>query len=180
MARFVESDRIGGVLIAEHEAFGDDRGRFSEIFRREWFPDRSWEAVQLNRSESTAGVVRGLHYHQKQIDYWHCLSGHLRVGLYDLRRSSPTRGNAQVIDVDGRSPGGIYIPCGVAHGFLAVTDIVLIYVVDQYYDGADEFGVAWDDPQLGLDWRLEGPVTASDRDRTNPSLADIPDDILPS
>jgi len=179
VAGFVESDRIQGVLTAEHQTFGDERGRFSEIFRREWFPDRSWEALQLNRSESTAGVVRGLHYHRKQIDYWHCLSGHLRVGLYDLRRSSPTRGNAQVIDVDGSSPGGVYIPCGVAHGFLAVTDIVLIYVVDQYYDGADEFGVAWDDPQLGLDWRLEGPIIASDRDRANPSLGDLADDILP-
>lgn len=179
MTGFAESERIQGVLTAEHQTFGDERGRFSEIFRREWFPDRSWDAVQLNRSESAAGVIRGLHYHRRQVDYWHCLSGHLRVGLHDLRQGSPTCGNSQVIDVDGSCPGGVYIPCGVAHGFLAVTDIVLIYVVDQYYDGADEFGVAWDDPDLGIDWRLSGPAIVSDRDRANPPVADIPADALP-
>jgi len=179
MADFVESTHIQGVLTAEHRAFGDERGRFSEVFRREWFPDRSWEAIQLNRSESRAGVVRGLHYHLKQIDYWHCLSGQLRIGLHDLRLSSPTRGASQVIDVDGSCPGGVYIPCGVAHGFLAVTYIVLMYVVDQYYDGADEFGVAWDDPELGLDWRLDGAAIVSDRDRANPPLAALDSDTLP-
>ena len=179
MPVFVESDRIQGVLTAEYQTFGDDRGRFSEIFRLEWFPQRPWQAVQLNRSESRAGVVRGLHYHLKQVDYWHCLSGHLRVGLYDLRQSSPTRGAAQVVDVDGSTPSGLYIPSGVAHGFLAVTDVVLIYVVDQYYDGADELGVAWNDPQLGLDWQARCSVVVSDRDRANPRLADIAGDLLP-
>lgn len=179
MPDYHESDSIRGVLITEPRVFGDERGSFSEIFRREWFPERSWDAVQLNRSESRAGVVRGLHYHLKQIDYWHCLSGQLRVGLYDMRQGSPTSGAAQVLELFGSTPSGVYIPTGVAHGFLAVTDVVLMYVVDQYYDGGDELGVAWDDPDLGLDWRLEAPVIVSDRDRANPRLAVIPADTLP-
>jgi dTDP-4-dehydrorhamnose 3,5-epimerase len=113
------------------------------------------------------------------VDYWHCVSGRIRVGLCDLRPSSPTCGRGQLIDLGQDQLQGLYIPCGVAHGFAALTEVVLFYVVDNYYDGADELGVAWNDPQLGLDWNLDTPPILSERDQRNPLLANIPADQLP-
>ena len=179
MANLNESEQIQGVLLAELKAFGDERGRFAETFRKEWFPQRSWERMQVNRSESQAGVLRGLHYHHHQVDYWHCVSGRIRVGLCDLRPRSSTRDASQLIELGQDSLQGLYIPCGVAHGFAALTDVVLFYVVDNYYDGADELGVAWNDPALGLDWNLNTPPVLSARDQRNPLLKDIPADQLP-
>jgi dTDP-4-dehydrorhamnose 3,5-epimerase len=72
----------------------------------------------------------------------------------------------------------VYVPEGVAHGFLALTDAVLTYVVDNYFDGTDEFGVAWDDPDIAMPWGTTSPFL-SPRDRSNPRLRDIPEDSLP-
>jgi dTDP-4-dehydrorhamnose 3,5-epimerase len=178
MPKIENSAVIDGVQIVTFDAFGDDRGRFMETFRKEWFPQRSWEHVQCNRSESTAGVLRGLHYHFKQVDYWTVMSGKIRVGLYDLRPNSPTRGAAQTIDLSAESLQGVYIPIGVAHGFVGLTDVVLFYTVDNYYTGSDEFGIAWNDPALGLDWGVEQPIV-SKRDSSNPLVKDIPPELMP-
>mgnify|MGYP006163420623 CR=1 FL=1 len=175
----VESQLIADVLTLDLAVFGDDRGRFSEMFRDEWFPQRAWKQVQVNRSHSVANTLRGLHYHHKQADYWHVLSGTLRVGLYDLRPWSRTHGASQTIDVSGDDFTGIFIPPGIAHGFYAVTDVTLIYVVDIYYDGADELGVAWNDPALGLDWNVSSVPIVSERDAENPMLIDLPTAQLP-
>ena len=119
-----------------------------ETFRKDWFPERSWEIVQSNRSDSKAGVLRGLHYHFHQVDYWHVPHGQIRVGLADLRPSSPTYGASQVLEIGDHNQVGVFIPVGVAHGFLTLTDATVTYLVDQYYNGSDEFGVAWNDPAL--------------------------------
>jgi dTDP-4-dehydrorhamnose 3,5-epimerase len=166
------------VKFAHLSAFSDERGSFLETFRREWFPERSWDAVQANRSDSKAGVLRGLHYHFKQIDYWYLAAGRIRVGLADLRTGSPTRGGVQVLEVSEDDPVGIFVPVGVAHGFYAVTDCTLTYLVDQYYDNSDEFGVAWNDPDLQVNWGTDAPIL-SPRDQQNPLLRDIPEDELP-
>ena len=134
----------------------------------------------MEPSESQQGVLRGLHYHHRQVDYWHCGMGALRVGLLDLRCSSPTRGQGQVIELDQGRLRGVFIPAGVAHGFYAVTDAMLFYLVDSYYDGTDEWGVAWDDPDGGLDWGIEGVPILSPRDQNNPQLRDIPAEDLPN
>jgi dTDP-4-dehydrorhamnose 3,5-epimerase len=73
---------------------------------------------------------------------------------------------------------GLFIPIGVAHGFVALSEATLLYYVDNYYDGADEYGVAWNDPDLNLDWSVDSP-TISPRDANNPRLRDIPPDKLP-
>jgi dTDP-4-dehydrorhamnose 3,5-epimerase len=128
--------------------------------------------VQANLSLSRAGVLRGLHFHRRQADYWCVFAGRAFVGLYDLRRGSPTEGKKAEVRLDeseGRS--GLYIPKGVAHGFYAETDVQLQYLVDQYFTGADEFGVTWNDPDLGIDWPGRDPIL-SDRDRSNGTLAD--------
>lgn len=174
MAEIIESSHISGIKIVKLKAFGDERGRFLETFRKDWFPERSWEIVQTNRSDSRAGVLRGLHYHFRQVDYWYVPSGRIRVGLADLRRASSTYGASQVIEIGDHNECGIFIPCGVAHGFYALTDATLTYLVDNYYDGSDEFGVAWDDPDLAVPWNVSEPIL-SGRDRANPSLKAIPE-----
>lgn len=179
MPKIVESTAISGVCRVELQSFPDERGQFVELFRKEWFPGRSWRAVQSNRSLSAAGVLRGLHYHHQQVDYWFLTSGIIRAGLADLRRSSPTRGAVEIVEYSADDELGLYIPAGVAHGFLAVSEATLIYYVDNYYDGADEFGVAWNDPEIGLRWGVERPLLSA-RDRENPRLRDIPVDDLPS
>jgi dTDP-4-dehydrorhamnose 3,5-epimerase len=175
-----ESPIIPGVITADLKVFGDDRGRFTEIFRKEWFPQRAWLYVQMNRSESQAGVLRGLHYHFNQVDYWLVVKGQIRVGLADLRRESSSFQKTQTIDLDAADARGLYIPIGVAHGFLALTDVTLIYVVDNYYDGADELGLAWNDPHIRVNWmNVEDPVLSA-RDLANPRFSDIPFDALPA
>ena len=178
MTEIVASTVIEGVKFAHLRAFGDERGRFLETFRKGWFPERTWELVQTNRSDSKAGVLRGLHYHFRQVDYWYCAAGVLRVGLADLRRSSPTYCASQVIEIGDGKEVGVFIPCGVAHGFYAVTDVTLTYIVDNYYDGGDELGVAWNDAALAVPWGVAAP-TLSGRDRSNPLLQDIPEPLQP-
>jgi dTDP-4-dehydrorhamnose 3,5-epimerase len=170
---------IVGVQIAHLRAFEDDRGRFMETFRREWFPQRSWEKVQCNRSESKAGVLRGLHYHQHQVDYWHVTKGRLRAALVDIRENSPTFLNSFVVEMGEKNEIGLFIPVGVAHGFIAISDVMLTYTVDNYFDGGvDERGVAWNDPTFNLDWGVSNPIL-SERDTNNRLLKDIPKEELP-
>lgn len=174
-----ESDIILGVQIAKPRAFGDERGRFMETFRKEWFPQRSWDTIQTNCSESVGGVVRGLHYHFKQVDYWCIMHGRIRAALVDIRPNSPTFGATQTIDMDSDERTGLFIPVGVAHGFATLSErIILTYIVDNYYDNSDELGIAWNDPALNIDWGLENP-TISQRDAQNPRLADVPHSELP-
>src|SRR5688572_8023225 len=150
MPRIVESAAIAGVVIVEPDIHGDERGRFLETWRREWVGG-SREMVQANRSDKQAGAVVGLHFHRHQADFWTVISGRARVVLHDLRLGSPTQDGTEMLELgdDGR---GIYIPPGVAHGFAALTDLTITYLVDAYYDPADELGVAWDDPAIAADW----------------------------
>jgi dTDP-4-dehydrorhamnose 3,5-epimerase len=173
-----ESKFISDVLLVHLKSFDDERGRFLETFRKEWFPQRSWEIFQSNRSDSQAHVLRGLHYHHHQVDYWYVAHGQLRAALADLRPTSPTYRATQMIEMFEDSPLGLFIPTGVAHGFVSLTDATLIYIVDNYYNGGDEFGVAWNDPELGLDWGITDPIL-SPRDQENPCLRDVPIENLP-
>ena len=179
MSEILASSAILGVKFVQLRVFEDERGRFMETFRQAWFPERPWDIVQANRSDSHAGVLRGLHYHHCQVDFWHVAHGAIRVGLADLRRSSPTRGAVQVFEIGDGNLVGVFIPVGVAHGFYALTDATLTYIVDNYYDGADECGVAWDDPDLAVPWQAIAP-SLSLRDRANPRLRDIPESHLPA
>ncbi len=167
-----ESDVISGVYVVEPTAFGDERGRFVESYRRSWFP-AGREMVQGNRSDKTANTVVGLHYHLHQADYWYFTKGEAVVVLHDLRDGSPTDGASLMLEMGEADGRGVFIPPGVAHGFAARTDLTITYLVDQYYNPADELGVAWDDPALNADWGLAEPIL-SDRDRRNPLRADIP------
>ena len=178
MPNIEESEHIKDVFLVKLNQFVDERGRFSELFRKEWFPQRKWDAVQSNCSESVPGVLRGLHYHHHQVDYWYVVEGTIRAGLADVRPNSPTYLAAEIIELSETSGLGLFIPVGVAHGFVALTEAKLLYIVDNYYDGSDEYGIAWNDPQINLNWDVEHP-TLADRDSNNPLLREIPDADFP-
>jgi dTDP-4-dehydrorhamnose 3,5-epimerase len=172
-----ESGTINDVLIVAPDRHGDERGVFIETYRRSWFP-LGREMVQGNRAERQAGSVVGLHYHLHQADYWTVPRGRARVVLHDLRQGSPTDGATLAVDVDGDNALGVFIPPGVAHGFSTLTDVTITYMVDSYYNAADELGVAWDDPEVGADWGVERPIL-SGRDQANPRRADIDSALRP-
>lgn len=173
------SIHIDGVFTVQIRAFEDERGRFMETFRREWFPWIEWDRIQGNRSDSKAGVLRGLHYHHHQIDYWYVPNGNIRVGMVDLRPSSSTYMATQTLEIGDGNNVGVFVPIGVAHGFFALTDATLMYMVNNYYNGGkDENGVAWNDPTIKLDWGVTEPLL-SPRDQQNRFLRDISPDDLP-
>jgi dTDP-4-dehydrorhamnose 3,5-epimerase len=172
-----ESEVIAGVYVAEPRAVGDERGVFVETYRRSWFP-QGREMVQANRADRQQGCVVGLHYHLHQADYWYVPFGRARIVLHDLREESPTDGSTLTLDLGARPDGthdhrGVFIPPGVAHGFGALTNMTITYLVDGYYNPADELGVAWDDPAIGADWGIEQPILSA-RDQSNPARADLP------
>ena len=175
-ATVTESDRISGVWLADPTVHSDERGCFVETYRRDWIPGAR-EMIQQNRGDRTAGCVVGLHYHLHQADYWYVPFGRARVVLHDLRFGSPTDGATLCFDLGSRADGthdhrGLYIPPGVAHGFASLTDMTITYLVDGYYNHADERGVAWNDREVAADWGVVDPVL-SERDRANPRRADI-------
>jgi len=177
MATIDELDEIAGVRVVTPSVHGDERGVFVETYRRQWFPDGR-EMVQGNRADRSAGCVVGLHYHLHQADYWYVPHGTARVVLHDLREGSPTDGATWWTDLGGPEHRGVYIPPGVAHGFASLTDMTITYLVDGYYNPADELGVAWDDPAIGADWGVTDPVLST-RDLGNPPRRDLPADRRP-
>ena len=172
MPSISESEFIREVLVVSPERHRDDRGVFIETYRRSWFP-LGREMVQANRAERQAGSVVGLHYHLHQADYWTVARGHARVVLHDLREGSPTDRATLCLDLDADNALGVFIPPGVAHGFASLTDLTITYLVDAYYNPADELGVAWDDPDIAADWGVSSP-TLSSRDQSNPQRREIP------
>jgi dTDP-4-dehydrorhamnose 3,5-epimerase len=177
-----ECDAISGVYIVEPKVFGDDRGFFVETYRRSWVPGAR-EMIQANRADRQAGAIVGLHYHLHQADFWYVPFGTARMVLHDLRAGSPTDGTTFFLDLGRRADGthdhtGVFIPPGVAHGFSALTDMTITYLVDGYYNPADELGVAWDDPAIGADWGVTSP-TLSGRDQANPRRADLDPALRP-
>lgn len=180
MTDFIQPlDAIHGAYVVHIRAFEDARGRFMETFRREWFPQVDWTRTQHNRSDSIAGVLRGLHYHFLQVDYWVVTRGRIRAALADLRATSPTMGRTYTLEMGDGQDLGLFIPSGVAHGFVGLTDCTLTYTVNNYYDGGkDEHGVAWNDPDLAVDWGVTQPVL-SGRDLQNPRWREIPEALRP-
>ena len=173
---------IDGAYLVDPVVHGDERGFFVETYRRSWFPGQR-EMIQGNRGDRQKGAIVGLHYHLHQSDYWYVPFGTLRVVLHDLRQGGPTDGNTWTIDLGAQPDGthshkGVYIPPGVAHGFGALTDGTITYLVDGSYNPADELGVAFDEPEIVADWGIDDPVLSA-RDRENPRRADIPADRRP-
>ena len=182
MPRISALDDIEGVYVVEPDVHEDSRGLFVETYRRSWIP-QGREMIQGNRADRQADAIVGLHYHLHQSDYWCIPFGTARVVLHDLRQGSPTDGITWSVDLgaqpdDTHRHTGIYIPPGVAHGFSALSDCTVTYLVDGYYNPADELGVAWDDPDVAADWGVVTPIL-SDRDLGNPRRKELPADRQP-
>jgi dTDP-4-dehydrorhamnose 3,5-epimerase len=171
------STEIAGVVVVTPDVHEDARGRFVETYRQEWVPG-SAPMIQANRADRSAGTLVGMHYHLHQADYWYVPVGRALVALHDLRAGSPTDGTTVTLEIGDHDHRGVYIPPGVAHGFCARTDLTITYLVDGYYDPADELGVAWDDPDMAIPWGIDEPVL-SGRDLTNPTRARIGDAARP-
>ena len=165
-------DGIDGVVLVPLEWNKDDRGAFAELFRQEWVPGAP-PMVQANLSRSRAGVLRGMHFHKEQADFWMLLSGRQFVALFDLRPESPTSGQKMELSQNAdEQMQGLYVPPSVAHGFYAESELEMLYLVDLAYTGDDEHGFIWNDPDAGINWPNPDPIL-SDRDRANPPLSEV-------
>lgn len=149
----------------------DERGAFGELWRDSWTAGLDLSFVQGNISSSRRGVLRGLHFHERQTDLWVVLDGRAQVATVDLRAliagvagALPT---SQSFALDAGST--ILIPPLVAHGFLALDELHLLYLVTNEYDDTDEHGFAWNDPLAEVRWMSDAPVL-SGRDSAAPSL----------
>lgn len=175
----VRVDEIPGVVLGRLQRFPDARGSFAEAWRASGGTSAEpFAGVQANLSSSARGVLRGLHLHQRQLDRWIVLDGVAFVALVDLRAMVSGEANEPaVLTATLTRDDTVVIPPGVAHGFLAIEPLELLYVVTNEYDGTDELGFAWDDPMVGVDWptvgTIDGRPIVSDRDTSNPSVKDL-------
>jgi dTDP-4-dehydrorhamnose 3,5-epimerase len=163
-----QETEIAGVLRRRMQVHADERGALSEIWRASWTDGLAdGPFVQSNLSRSQAGVLRGMHFHRQQTDLWIVVDGRALVATADLRGTEPPQVPAQTLQLEANE--AVLIPPRVAHGFLALSELTLVYLVTSEFDGSDELGFAWDDPQAAIPWPTAEP-TLSDRDRSNPPL----------
>ena len=152
--------KIEGVVILEPVVFGDRRGYFFESFSRRRFEEAVGvvDFVQDNESRSSHGVVRGLHFQlgeQAQAKLVRVVEGCVLDVAVDVRRGSPTFGQHVAVELSGENHRQLFIPRGFAHGFAVLSQTALFqYKCDNYYAPQAEGGIAWDDPALGIDWRI--------------------------
>ena len=168
---------LAGVSYGAIVRHADTRGSFRELWRASEVPDRTF--VQANLSSSTAGVLRGLHLHRRQDDRWIVSAGRAFVALVDIRPLLDGSGSNAVVETrELVADEWVVIPAGVAHGFLALEPLELIYFVTNEYDDSDELGFAWDDPAVAVPWPVlpgipDGRPILSGRDGVNPPLAEL-------
>lgn len=173
---------IPDVVIIEPRVFGDSRGYFFESWSQRDFDAllRPVRFVQDNESRSSYGVVRGLHFQKgafSQSKLVRVVEGVVLDVAVDIRRGSPTFGRHVAVELDADSHRQLFIPRGFAHGFSVLSDhAVFQYKCDNYYAPQAESAIAWNDPALGIDWRVPaGEAILSEKDRRHPLLADCPD-----
>lgn len=173
---------LPGVLVLEPEVFGDARGYFFESWNQRDFDALAGPVrwVQDNESKSRYGVLRGLHFQKgafAQAKLVRAVVGRVLDVAVDLRRGSPTFGRHVAVELSAENHRQCFIPKGFAHGFAVLSDeAVFQYKCDAPYAPQAEAGIAWNDPALGIDWRLpEADILLSDKDRRHPFLADAPE-----
>lgn len=176
--KFLET-AIAGVKVIEPRLFGDARGYFFEAYREDLFAGAGIDArfIQDNESFSNGGVLRGLHYQippYTQAKLVRVVSGRVLDVVVDIRLGSPTFGKHVAIELSGESKRQLFLPRGMAHGFAVLSpEAVFVYKCDNFYCPAAERCICFDDPALGIDWRLPPEtVKLSPRDRCGVPFAD--------
>lgn len=166
---------IKEVVVIAPRLFEDARGYFFESWTEEWFNAavRPIRFVQDNESKSCYGVVRGLHYQKgrfAQSKLVRVIRGRVLDVAVDIRRGSPTFGQHVAVELSEENHWQLFIPRGFAHGFSVLSEeAVFQYKCDNYYAPQQEGAIAWDDPDLGIDWRLPaGDIILSAKDAAHP------------
>jgi len=172
---------IDDIVLLEPEVHGDERGFLVETFSASAWGELGVgvDFVQDNHSRSGRGILRGLHFQTSpgQAKLVRCVRGRIFDVAVDLRRDSPTYGRWEGHELDDERHRQVFVPRGFAHGFCVLSETADVhYKLSSYYDAATEAGIAWDDPQIGVEWPLSDPQL-SDRDRSAPQLAEIADQL---
>ena len=176
--KILETD-IEGVVIIEPDVFEDARGYFFESFSQERFDKavRPVRFVQDNESMSSYGVLRGLHYQKgrhAQSKLVRCVKGAVLDVAVDIRKGSPTFGKHVAVELSEKNRRQLFIPRGFAHGFSVLSDTAIFqYKCDSLYAPQSEGAIAWDDPDIGIDWQIPADaVLLSAKDKAHPRLKD--------
>lgn len=178
--KIIETE-IQGLLIIEPDVYGDSRGYFFESFNKRRFEEQtgvSVDFVQDNESRSAYGVVRGLHFQKPphaQAKLVRVVSGRVLDVAVDLRDDSPTYGRHVAVELSGENHRQVFIPKGFAHGFSVLSEeAVFQYKCDDCYAPEFEGAVAWDDPDLAIDWQIPAAdMILSEKDKKHPRLAEL-------
>ena len=181
IAMKIKETDIQGLFVIEPEVFGDSRGYFFESFSKRKFEEATGihvDFVQDNESRSSYGVIRGLHFQEApcaQAKLVRVIKGRVLDVAVDLRPDSPTFGKYRTMELSEENHLQFFIPKGFAHGFSVLSEeAVLQYKCDEYYAPDHEGGIAWDDPELNIDWMIpEDKVIVSKKDTAHPSFREI-------
>jgi dTDP-4-dehydrorhamnose 3,5-epimerase len=166
---------LDGLVLIEPTVHGDERGVLVETFRENALAELGIdvEFVQDNHSRSRGRVLRGIHMQRGQAKLVRCPRGRIWDVAVDLRPDSPTYRRWEGHELDGERHRQLFIPAGFGHGFCLLADEAdVLYRLSSYYDAELETGVAWDDPEIGIEWPISDPVL-SERDRSAPRLAEV-------
>jgi dTDP-4-dehydrorhamnose 3,5-epimerase len=175
--------KLDGLVLIEPQVFGDARGFMVETYRRDAWAELGVDAdfVQQNHSRSAGGTLRGIHFQTEpgQAKLVRCSRGKVFDVAVDLRRGSPTFGRWEGHLLDDEAHRQLFVPVGFGHGFAALSEVAdVTYQLSSPYDPATEAGIAWDDPDVGVEWPLPEPEPLlSDRDRAAPRLAEVADSL---
>ncbi len=176
----VKTTAIEGVLIIEPTVFGDERGYFFESFNEREFRRKTGldvKFIQDNESKSRYGVLRGLHFQKapyEQAKLVRVVKGRVFDVAVDIRKGSPTFGKYTAVELTGDNHRQCFIPRGFAHGFCVLSDeAVFQYKCDEFYHPESEDAIAWDDPDIAIQWPIPASdIILSDKDKNHPRLRD--------
>jgi dTDP-4-dehydrorhamnose 3,5-epimerase len=174
--------RLEGPVLVEPEVHRDGRGFFQETYRADAYAAAGIdpEFVQDNHSRSTLGVVRGMHFQvgPGQAKLVRCATGAIVDVVVDLRRGSPTYAEWEAFELDDRNGRQLYCPIGFGHCFCVVSERAdVVYKCSNYYDAEIERGIAYDDPDIGIEWPGGVELIPSERDAKAPRLRDLADEL---
>ncbi len=177
----IENTILEGCFIIHDTFFGDHRGYFFESFNRKTFLDHTGmdvNFVQDNQSKSQRGVLRGLHFQHgdaAQAKLVRVLKGTVLDIAVDLRKDSPSFGKHVAVELSEESHTQFFVPRGFAHGFVVLSEeATFFYKCDNYYNKATEGGVIYNDPSLGIDWKIKPEdILLSEKDNILPTLAEL-------